>query len=134
MAAAMGLCEADEPPLCPTVLSCPVLDAYAIGVAYVIEGSQLGGVVLARRLIGSGGSGGSDGSGDAPAFSYLVGYGSESAMMWRAFVTFVNDTVLCEQDIAAMLHGACDAFDTLTAWMVTQHLLDEASRPAHRDR
>jgi heme oxygenase (biliverdin-IX-beta and delta-forming) len=136
-AEAMAFGRPGEPPLCPSVPRCHVLDAYAIGVAYVIEGSQLGGAVLARHFIGGGGGGDSKsdgGGGDARAFSYLVGYGKETGALWRTFIAFVDDAVRSEQDIAHMLRGACDAFDTITAWMITQHLLNEASRPADRDR
>jgi heme oxygenase len=123
LAANLGLCEAIEPALCARVPHLNRLDAYAVGVAYVIEGAQLGGAMLARRLAAEP---------VLPAFSYLVGYGQATSSMWKQFLAFMDETVTTSQQIEQAVRGACDAFDTLIAWMTVEGLLEETEpRAAH---
>jgi heme oxygenase len=118
LAASMGLCSAVEPAICAAIPCLHGLDPYAIGVAYVIEGSQLGGAVLARRFI----------AGPTPhAFSYLVGYGSAMGPMWKRFLSFMDEAVTTPQQIEQAVRGACDAFDTLTVWMGAWRLTEETA-------
>lgn len=65
-------------PLCPAVVRRPVL-AEALGAMYVVEGSTLGGNIIAkhveRRL----------GFGPGSGCSYFRSYGADVGVMWRAF-------------------------------------------------
>ncbi len=73
------------------------------GVAYVVEGSQLGGQVLFRRLAER----------LAPhPLRYLQGRGSEgTAARWRAFVEHLRNRLASPADVQAACAGACAAFD-----------------------
>ncbi|WP_151636197.1 biliverdin-producing heme oxygenase [Noviherbaspirillum aerium] len=77
------------------------------GIAYVIEGAQLGTKVLARAL--------------APRLApwsprWLAGYGDGNAKQWRTFVKCVESSLTTAdmQRIAAM--AAADAFASLADW------------------
>jgi len=81
--------------------------AYRWGLCYVIEGSQLGGTVLYRRL--------------APALAphplrFLRG-GMDGPVApgprWQAFLAALEAQVRTSADIALACRGACDAFDRL---------------------
>jgi heme oxygenase len=81
--------------------------AYRWGLCYVIEGSQLGGAVLHRRL--------------APALAphplrFLRG-GMEGPVApgprWQAYLAALEAQVRTPADIALACRGACDAFDRL---------------------
>jgi heme oxygenase len=85
--------------------------AYALGVMYVIEGSQLGGRMMAKRL---------EQAWPDRQFHYMAGYGPELGTMWKAFTTFLADELRSEADIAEAVAGACDAFDTLADWLRQQ--------------
>jgi heme oxygenase len=37
--------------------------------------------------------------------------------MWRQFLAYLHETVATPEHIDQAIQGACDAFDTLTAWM-----------------
>jgi heme oxygenase len=78
--------------------------AYRWGVCYVIEGSQLGGVVLhrmhAQRL--------------APhPLRYLNGDGAPPGPRWQRFIAALRVAVRTPAEIAQACEGACDAFDAL---------------------
>ena len=78
--------------------------AYRWGVAYVIEGSQLGGKVLygklAERL--------------APhPLRYLRGAGEGPGPRWRAFMLALKEHVKSPDEIADACAGACAAFDSI---------------------
>ena len=78
--------------------------AVAWGMAYVVEGSQLGGQWLHRRL--------------SPALApnplhYLQGSGAETAARWRHFLARLACAVQSPDDIAAACAGAQAAFDAL---------------------
>ena len=80
--------------------------AYRWGVAYVIEGSQLGGAVLYRNLAAR----------LAPhPLRYLHGAGDGPGPRWRAFMLALGAAVRTPQEIAETCAGACAAFDGILA-------------------
>lgn len=85
--------------------------AYALGVMYVVEGSQLGGRMMAKRL--------EQAWPDRP-FHYMAGYGGELGAMWKGFTAFLADELRSQEDLDEAVAGACDAFDTLADWLRRQ--------------
>jgi heme oxygenase len=80
--------------------------AYRWGVAYVIEGSQLGGAVLYGKLVGP----------LAPhPLRYLRGEEGGPGPRWRAFMLALRARVTGAQEIAEACAGACAAFDAILA-------------------
>ncbi|CAN5450918.1 hypothetical protein BH09PSE5_BH09PSE5_37070 [soil metagenome] len=78
--------------------------AYRWGVDYVVEGSQLGGTVLYRRLE----------AGLAPhPLTYLRGDGAETGARWRAFMADLQREVSSQNEISLACRGAVDAFSSL---------------------
>jgi heme oxygenase len=75
------------------------------GVCYVIEGSQLGGAVLYKKLAER----------LAPhPLNYLRGAGSPGPR-WQQFIVALRENVASPQQIADACHGAQQAFDNLIA-------------------
>jgi heme oxygenase len=82
--------------------------AYRWGVCYVVEGSQLGGAVLFKRLRGA----------LAPhPLSYLGGDGAAVGARWQHFLAQLRADVSAPCAVADACAGACDAFDRLLALM-----------------
>lgn len=80
--------------------------AYRWGVAYVIEGSQLGGKVLYGKLAGR----------LAPhPLRYLRGAADGPGPRWRDFMGALRAHVTTPDDIAQACSGACKAFDAILA-------------------
>jgi len=78
--------------------------AVAWGMAYVVEGSQLGGQWLYRRLSAT----------LAPhPLRYLQGSGAGTAARWKHFLARLADALQAPEDIAAACAGAQTAFDAL---------------------
>ncbi len=78
--------------------------AYGWGVAYVIEGSQLGGQVLYRRLAEP----------LAPhSLAYLKGAGPGTGARWTAFLSTLEHQVSTPAAIESACAGAVDAFELL---------------------
>ncbi len=78
--------------------------AYRWGVAYVIEGSQLGGAVLYKRLAQS----------LSPhPLRYLRGEECGPGPRWRALLTVLRTQVTTLDAIADACVGACAAFDAI---------------------
>ena len=109
----------------PCTARCPDLpmpcapDAYALGVAYVIEGSQLGGRVLARQLAKRL----SEPPGQQAPLRYLHGYGARLNPLWQGFLQHLDTEVRDASARAQALAGACAAFDTLTRWFESRGVL-----------
>lgn len=83
--------------------------AWRWGVAYVIEGSQLGGAVLYKRLAER----------LAPhPLDYLRGQGSPGPR-WQQFLTALRAEVVTPQQIEQACQGARLAFDSLIALLTT---------------
>ncbi|MFK3736299.1 biliverdin-producing heme oxygenase [Massilia sp. TN1-12] len=80
--------------------------AWRWGVAYVVEGSQLGGAVLYGRLHAR----------LAPhPLRYLKGDEAGPGPRWRAFMQALGAHVRSPEEIADACAGACAAFDRLLA-------------------
>lgn len=80
--------------------------AYRWGVAYVIEGSQLGGKVLYGKL--------SERLAPHP-LRYLRGAEEGPGPRWRAFMLALKEHVESPDEIADACAGACAAFDSILA-------------------
>lgn len=96
----------------PPAVAAP--DAYALGVAYVVEGSQLGGRFLAKRL--------QEVAPDLPQ-RYLHGYGERLGPLWKAFLLHLDSEAGALGHEPQALQGARDAFDSLTGWLRSQRAL-----------
>lgn len=80
--------------------------AWRWGVCYVIEGSQLGGAVLHKRLAAQ----------LAPhPLRYLKGDAAGPGPRWRSFMQGVREHVRTPDDIREACAGACAAFDAILA-------------------
>ncbi len=80
--------------------------AWRWGVAYVVEGSQLGGAVLHARLTAR----------LAPhPLRYLRGQAGGPGPRWRAFMLALRASVRTPQEIGEACAGACAAFDSILA-------------------
>ena len=96
---------ADQLPRCPALpplASVPQL----LGAMYVVEGSTLGGQVLARQLAKAG----------LDLGRYFTGYGALTGPRWKAFCRLLGaaTTPATEADVVA---SASLTFQTLTAWL-----------------
>ncbi len=89
-------------------------DAYALCVAYVVEGSQLGGRFLAKRL---------ENVVPTLPLRYLRGYGEQVGPLWKEFLVHLDSEAGALGREAQALQGACDAFDSLTGWLRSQRAL-----------
>jgi heme oxygenase len=109
-------------PAMPAQASLPLFDppswadsasaAYRWGVCYVVEGSQLGGAVLFKRLRGV----------LAPhPLTYLGADGAAVGARWQQFLAELRADVSTPCAVADACAGACDAFDSLLALMDAAH-------------
>ena len=81
--------------------------AHRFGVAYVVEGAQLGGQALLRRL--------------GPRLfprptRWLEGYGVHAAERWRSFLRALDASVCDAHDVQAAAHSARATFEIVHAW------------------
>ncbi len=99
-----------SPPLCPALPSLGDV-LRAIGVAYVIEGSTLGGRFILSRM--------------KPRFAHLMGratrflegYREETGVRWRQFASIAERILYDDTAIEAACAGARDTFQRLTEWL-----------------
>lgn len=81
--------------------------AQRFGVAYVVEGAQLGGQALLHRL----------GPRLAPRPTrWLEGYGAQVAEKWRSFVRALDAHLRDDDDVRAAAHSARATFELARAW------------------
>jgi len=94
----------DSPPWASTAPLHPDAEGFGWGVAYVIEGSRLGGQVLHRRLAQA----------LAPhSLAYLRGAGHATGAHWSAFLTQLRAALETPQRVQAACEGATLAFTLL---------------------
>jgi heme oxygenase len=96
---------AGTPPLCPGF---PVLATRPalLGALYVLEGSTLGGQVIARQLSKA----------DIPASRYFQGYGPLTGPHWKAFCQLLTEATT-EENEQEIVDSAITLFTTLAAWL-----------------
>lgn len=98
-------------PSCPDV-SLPESKAAFMGALYVVEGSTLGGVQLARALDPVLGKDSRDGR------AFFSGYGKRNGAMWKEFLAELDACATCdERRIPEIIEGATRTFATFEKWM-----------------
>lgn len=92
-------------PLCPTL---PPLDTLPrlIGAMYVLEGSTLGGQVIARQLAKAG----------IPARAYFTGYAERTGPLWKLFCQQLGEAATPETEDEIVL-SASSTFQHLQTWL-----------------
>jgi heme oxygenase (biliverdin-IX-beta and delta-forming) len=85
----------------------------AIGALYVLEGSTLGGRIIAGMIQGQLGA-------DAPT-TYFNGYGEENIRMWQVYKDFLDKPRTVEQQ-TAIIDAAKATFITFKNWIVNHEL------------
>lgn len=97
--------EAGAVPVCqalPAVNNLP----QAFGAMYVLEGSTLGGKMIAKMLS-------KNVAVPAEALRFFSGYKDQTGAMWTAFVAALNQ----QRDIPAVVSSAAETFSFLSRWM-----------------
>ena len=89
----------------------PFDEAAFMGALYVVEGSTLGGIQIARAL--SSLFGGSEGEGR----KFFLGYGARHSIMWRCFLAQLDAFAGDEAREAAAVEGAVKTFADFEIWM-----------------
>jgi len=92
-------------------LRAPANAAEFMGALYVVEGSTLGGLQLARALEAVVASDSGEGR------SFFLGYGDRHGAMWRSFLTRLADCASREADDDAVIEGAIRTFIDFESWM-----------------
>ena len=111
----LGLSEADITalPRC-AALQPPASSAELFGALYVIEGSTLGGVQMARAvapMLAAQGAGESDGR------RFFLGHGPSHGAMWRSFLARLEDAAADPADSRRIVAGAQRTFGVFEDWM-----------------
>lgn len=98
----------------PTCAALPALGgvAAALGCLYVVEGSTLGGRIIAREIRRAHGAGS-----DASA-SFFRGYGARTGAMWSALRRILDQECAREPAASDAIAAANDTFARLEAWLV----------------
>jgi heme oxygenase len=94
-------------PLCSHLPSLPS-KAAAFGALYVLEGSTLGGKMIARMLLEN-----KELSVGPEAVSFFSGYGAATGARWRVFLEALNQ----QADTSEVVAAARQTFIDLKAWM-----------------
>lgn len=85
----------------------------AFGALYVLEGSTLGGVHIAKMIKGNKHTNIEDN-----ALSFFLGYGDETEFMWDHFKDQLNHFIRSEQQLRQVICSANETFNTLKAWFL----------------
>lgn len=96
--------------------------AHAIGIAYVIEGSTLGGRYVLSRLPPA------IETVRATATAFLAGYGDATGDRWRAFGEVVERGVVTAEHEREAVAGARDCFSCMIDWVAAHEF--RAATPA----
>jgi len=97
----------------PQCAKVPIVETFsqALGCAYVLEGSTLGGQVITRHLRRELGIESERGA------SFFTSYGSEVGPMWRDFTNILNTEDLSQEDEDLIVHYACKTFGAFDNWL-----------------
>ena len=98
-------------PVCEE-LARPTSFSAALGTAYVLEGSTLGGQILSRHFAKSLGVGPNHGG------SYFHGYGDNTGEMWREFGQMMESYAALTAIHEEVLEGAKQTFSIVHRWLL----------------
>ena len=84
----------------------------ACGAMYVIEGSTLGGQVIARMIREN-----PDIQITDESLTFFRGYDENTMPMWKKFQGFLNDTFQTETQIAQVTSAATETFEKMGDWI-----------------
>jgi heme oxygenase len=92
----------------------PAVQSYAgaLGAMYVLEGSVLGGKIIARMIKGQ------LETQPAPGFSFFLGYGEETGAMWQAFKDNLEQP-FNDDEKEEVVQTANDTFVMFKQWIDT---------------
>ena len=104
-------------PRCAVLPTAPTLPGL-LGVAYVLEGSTLGGRYILAKL--------------PPALAplrgettaFLTGYGAETGARWRGFAAIAERELASDVACDAAVSAARETFRTLTTWLAQHDTFD----------
>lgn len=82
--------------------------AEALGALYVIEGSMLGGMVIAKQLKRFPEL-------ETASFNYFGHYGQDIGPIWKEFINYMNNQLIDENEQNNALQGAIKAYQYLIA-------------------
>jgi heme oxygenase len=101
-----------EPEVCEQL---PVIDSFhrALGAMYVLEGSTLGGRIIAGMICRSLDS--------TRCLSFFNGYGAETGHMWNTFKAYINQPFSTEER-HEIISAAEDSFLTFKTWIERHEL------------
>lgn len=104
--------EIDALPACRPAAALADTEAGAWGSLYVMEGSTLGGKMIARALAG------------APwlppaGLTYFDARGADTGRLWRALGQALDAAAPTAAQREALAHGAAEAFDVVRAWVAS---------------
>lgn len=85
----------------------------ALGALYVIEGSTLGGAIIAKMLQNNTALQATD-----AMLNFFKGYGEDTMQMWQAFKSFLENKIETDDDLAQVIVAANETFVKLKAWML----------------
>jgi heme oxygenase (biliverdin-IX-beta and delta-forming) len=96
-----------KPPLCARL---PEVSSFhtALGVLYVLEGSTLGGRIIAQLI--------SRKLNVAAGLNFFLSYGDEVDKMWASFKAVLREPFTREQE-SEVIAGAIETFETFYYWM-----------------
>lgn len=100
-----------EVPVCTQLPAVTTVNE-AMGVLYVLEGSTLGGKIIAGILQKNTGL-------SEDAFTFFNGYGAENETMWLQFKRALNSWATDQEKINAITVSANHTFQSLKNWIIT---------------
>jgi heme oxygenase len=89
----------------------PANMAQALGIVYVMEGSTLGGKVLFKHIQKVLGLNESSGA------AFFWGYGADTGMMWKSFVSIFSDYAVLENVQRDVIESANETFTVVDQWL-----------------
>ncbi len=106
----LGADDIERLPRCEEIFQ-PRDEAGFMGALYVVEGSTLGGIQIARALAGL--FDGAEGEGRR----FFLGYGANHSAMWRGFLARLDACTGDEAGETAAVEGAVQTFADFERWM-----------------
>jgi heme oxygenase len=111
LALGMGDSDMDQLQKCDAARECAASEDQAMGSLYVMEGSTLGGQIIARALA-------REGWVPPQGLASFNPYGDNTGRMWREFKLFLENAA-AGRDERRIIAGAQQTFVTLNAWLAT---------------